>query len=275
VAVSEQLDRVTPLASGADTHPGSPGARWRRRVPVAVALTAVLVVAAACGNSGPSEGALAGKTATAITGISIKAFHRQKSVQFVSRTIVGGATTIENGASSVSGSAAETVTTNGHLTLDAVLVDHVAYIQTTTAVLEHALNLTSSVATTYSGKWISLQAGDADYQSVVNSLSPTQAIVQFVPQEPHLRVAGATSVGGKGVVAVSGSSAGQDESGDTAGLTLFVSTARPYLPVSATVTVKNAAGKSAETVASVYGKWNERVDPIVPKGATPISSLTS
>ena len=42
------------------------------------ALTAVLGVAAsACGSSGPSEGALAGKSATAVLSLSIKAYHRQ------------------------------------------------------------------------------------------------------------------------------------------------------------------------------------------------------
>ena len=34
-------------------------------------------------------------------------------------------------------------------------------------------------------------------------------------------------------------------------------------------------GYDEERVASVYGKWNERVDPIAPKGATPISTLTT
>jgi hypothetical protein len=276
LALSRPVDPVVTPASEVKTFPTSLTAlRPGRHVPIVVALTALAVFAAACGNSGPSQGALAGKTATAITGISIKAFHRQSSVQFATKTIVGTTTTLETGATSVTGNAAETVTTDGHPTLESVLVDHIAYIQTTTAVLEHALNLSSSVATAYSGKWISLQEGDAEYQSVVNSLAPTQSIIQFVPEEPNLRVAGATSVGGKGVVAVTGSSSGQVESGDTAGLTLFVSTSSPYLPVSASVEVKDGAGKSVERVASVYGKWNEPVDPIAPKGATPISTLTS
>jgi hypothetical protein len=233
------------------------------------------VGAAACGNSGPSEGALAGKTATAVTALSIRAYHEQRSVQFFTKTVVGKDTTLLVGATSKSGDASETVTTNGVPVIDAVVVDHVAYVRTTQAVLEQTFSLPAGTASSYSGKWISLSSGDAGYQGVVNSLTPTQAITQFVPEEPDLRVSGATSIGGKGAVAVSGASAGGAPDGASSTSTLFVATTAPYLPVSATVVVKSAGGKSEERVASVYGKWNERVDPIAPKGATPISTLTT
>jgi hypothetical protein len=272
--LTKSRDPQPTPASTAILDPEPRGTK-RRRLPLALAATALLATAAACGNSGPSEGALAGKTATAITGLSVRAFHKQKSVQFVTKSIIGATTTIETGATSVSGKAAETVTANGHPTLQAILVDHIAYVRATTALLENAFGLSSSTATAYSGKWISMQSGDSAYQSVVNSLSPTQSIVQFVPESPALRVAGATTVGGKGAVAVAGSSTGRLQAGDKATVTLFVSTASPYLPISATVIVKNASGKTAERLASVYGKWNEPVNPVAPKGATPFSTLKS
>jgi hypothetical protein len=157
--------------------------------------------------------------------------------------------------------------------IDVVLVDQVVYVRAAASVLEHAVGLSASTATAYAGKWISLHEGDADYQAIVNSLSPTQAIEEFVPQEPDLRVAGAASVGSRGAVAVSGSPSGQVQGGATATSTLFVSTRAPYLPISSTIVVRNAAGRSEERLASVYGKYNQRVDPIAPQGATPISSL--
>ena len=163
-----------------------------------------MVVAAACGNSAPSEGALAGKTATAITGISVTAFHRQSSVQFVYKTVVGEDDHHRVRGHQCSGNAAENVTANGQPVTQAVLVDHVAYVRAVAAVLDHSFDLSSSMASAYSGKWISLQTGDADYQGVVNSISPTQAIAQFVPEEPHLRVRRRDDGGQRGVVAVSG-----------------------------------------------------------------------
>jgi hypothetical protein len=234
-----------------------------------------VVSAAACGNSGPSDGALAGKTATSITSLSIRAYHKQHSVQFFTKTVAGKNTTLLVGASSTAGEASETVTTNGDPVIEAVVVDRVAYVRTTEAVLQQSFSLSATTAASYSGKWISLVTGDAAYQSIVNSLSPTQAITQFVPEEPNLKVSGATSIGGKQAVAVSGASAGGAPNGATSTSTLFVSTTAPYLPISATVVVKSAEGKSVERVASVYGKWNERVDPIAPKGATPMSTLST
>ncbi len=242
----------------------------------ACALTAVVaIMAAACGNSGPSEGALQGKSATSIAGQSIMAFHRQQSVSFVTKTLVGKTTTIEAGATTRDGPAAETVTTDGQPVIDAVLVHQVAYLRATSSVLQNSLKLSASNATAYAGKWISLTVADPAYEEVVNSLRPTQAIDQFVPEEPNLRVAGVTSIGGRSAVAVTGSPGAQVAAGDTALTTLFVSTTAPYLPISSTIVVKSASGTTAERLASVYGKYNERVDPIAPTGATPISSLSS
>jgi hypothetical protein len=250
--------------------------RRARRIGVVVATAALGLCLAAC-SSGPSEGALQGKTAVAITSTSIQAYHRQQSVHYVTKTIVGKTTTIESGATSRSGSAEEAVTTNGHPVVEAVLVDHDAYLRATADFLKSALNLSSSTATTYGGKWISFQAGQTGYSSVVSSLSPTQAISVFVPQEPNLHVGGATSVAGHGAVAVVGSPGpgGQAAAGTTATTTLFVSTTAPYLPLSATtLTANNGSKKPFEQVASVFGKWNQKLNPIVPKGATPITTVT-
>ena len=120
------------------------------------------------------------------------------------------------------GPAAETVTTDGQPVIDAVLVNEVADLRATSAVLENSLKLSASEATAYEGKWISLTVADPEYETVVNSLRPTQAIEQFVPEEPNLRVAGVTSIGGRSAVAVTGSPGAQVAAGDTALTTLFV-----------------------------------------------------
>ncbi len=162
--------------------------------------------------------------------------------------------------------------------VEAVLVDHDAYLRGTASFLQNGLQLSSSQATTYAGKWISFQSGQTGYSSVVSSLSPTQAIEEFVPEESNLRVGGATSVAGHGAVAVQGSPGGaQLQAGTTATVTLFVSTTAPYLPLSAiTVVNKDGSKKALEQVASVYGQWNAKIDPVVPRGTrTPITTVTA
>ena len=202
------------------------------------------------------------------------AYHRQRSVGFVTKTITGNTTTVEGGAISSAGPASETVTTNGRPVIDAMLVNQVAYVRAAASVLEQGLSLPANIATANAGKWISLQKGDSAYEHVVNTLTTTQAILEFVPEEPNLRVAGVTSVAGRNAVVVAGSPSGSVQGGSTATSSLFVSTTAPYLPLSGTLEVKSATGRTTERTAAVYGKWNERVDPVPPKGATPISTLT-
>ncbi len=102
----------------------------------------VAVSATACGRGGPSEGALEGKTATGVTSISVTAYHRQQSVGLRHED---DRRKVDHRSRSApphgGGDAAETVTTNGTPVVDAVLVDHEAYLRAAASVLEHALNL--------------------------------------------------------------------------------------------------------------------------------------
>ena len=56
---------------------------------------------------------------------------------------------------------------------------------------------------------------------------------------------------------------------------MFVSSTAPYLPLGATLQVNDNGGKNVERAASVYGRYNEKVDPRAPTGAVPITSLVS
>jgi hypothetical protein len=239
-----------------------------------VALTAVLGVAAsACGNSGPSEGALTGKSATAVLSLSIKAYHRQTSVSFVTKTVAGKASTVQVGATSET-AASESVHSSTLPVLQAILVNGTVYLRAGTQFLEQQLSLSTAQAAAHSGQWISFQKGEPGYSSIFQSLSAGEAIVSFVPEEPNLRVSGATSFQGQGAVAVTGSPA-SPQAGTTDTVTLFVSTTAPYLPLGATVQVNQNTGHNVERVASVYGKYNQKVDPKAPTGAVPITSLVS
>ncbi len=248
----------------------------RHRVALTFAgLTAVLGLAAsACGSSGPSEGALAGKSATAVLSISIKAYHRQQSVSFVTRTVAGTASTIQVGETSAK-AATESVRSGTTPVLDAVLVNGTGYLRAGTQFLEQQLSMSAQVATAHAGQWISFEKGNPGYSAVTQSLTPGEAIFQFVPDEPDLRVAGATTFQGQSVVAVTGSPATAPPAGTTATVTMFVSSTAPYLPLGATLQVNDNGGKNVERAASVYGRYNKKVDPKAPTGAVPITSLVS
>jgi hypothetical protein len=239
------------------------------------ALTVVLGVAAsACGSSGPSEGALAGKSPTAVLSTSIKAYHLQKSVTFVTKTVAGKASTVQVGAVSAT-AASESVRSSTLPVLQAILVDGSAYLRAGSQFLEQQLSMSAAQAAAHAGQWISFQKGDPGYSSITQSLSAGEAIVSFVPEEPNLRVSGATTFQGQSAVAVTGSPSSSPASGTTATVTFFVSTTAPYLPLGATVQVDNDNGKNIERVASVYGKYNQKVDPKAPSGAVPVTSLVS
>jgi hypothetical protein len=233
----------------------------------------VALVATACGSGSP-EGALAGKSASQIVSTSITAYHHQQSLRFVTRTVEGAQEQTQLGDVSTT-AAAETVRSGKDPVLEAVLVEQVAYLQAGTQLLQSVLGLPAAAATAHAGSWISISPGDPAYQSVSSSLTPTAAIQLFVPEEPDLKVVGTTQFNGQQAVAVSGSPGAKAPSGTTASVTLFVSTAAPYLPVGATLVVKSTSGKVVERQASLYGHWNQKVEPVAPKDAIPVSSLTS
>jgi hypothetical protein len=230
------------------------------------------LLASACSNS-PSAGALQGKTATQIVSTSVSAYHRQKSEHFVTKTVAGSQTTVQIGSTSTT-TATETLTEGGSPLLNAVLLHNTVYLQAGTQVLEKVLGLSSAAASSHSGKWILVPSGATAYQEVAKSLSPTSAIELFVPEEPHLKVAGLTHFLGHEVLAVAGSPSGVSP-GTIATATLFVSTTAPFLPLGATIVFKNAEGKVLQRVASLYGKWNQHVAAVVPAGAVSITTLGS
>ena len=257
-----------------DQGGGRAGPSRRRRLRgTALAATAVLACTlAACSSGGPSEGALAGKTPTQILTTSIKAYHKQSSVHFATKTVSSSQTNTEVGAASAT-AASESVRSGSTPALEAILVDQTVYLKGSTAFLQGALELSATTAAAYAGKWISFHKGDPGYPSLAANLSPGAAIVDFVPEEPHLRVAGVTQVDGHTAVVVTGSP-GSPPSNGIASVSLFVSTTAPYLPLSATVVVRDGRGSTTERVASVYGKWGEKIDPTPPSGAVPFTSIT-
>jgi hypothetical protein len=232
---------------------------------------ALVAVAAAC-SSTPTEGALQGKSPTAIVSTSIVAFHHQKSFHFVTKTVTDSSSTVQIG--DISGAAAvETIQSGNVPVLQSVLAAKTVYIRAGASFLQNTFSLPASAAAAHAGMWISLDHGDGPYASVVSSLSATSAIQVFVPEEPDLRVGGATKFAGQDVVAIEGSPSGTLTPGTNAVDTLFVSTTSPYLPVAATLVITSLSGKVLQREASVFGKWNDTIKYTVPKSTTPFASI--
>jgi hypothetical protein len=251
------------------------GARWTRPVAVTAAVVGALVGTAACGNSAPSEGALQGKTAPDIVHLSITAFHHQRSVHYATRT-TGGSSSNTTQVGAVSTTKGGVTVAEGKTTLLELLLEHnVIYVRGGANVLETVLGVPTAAATAHAGKWLSVSKGEAGFLQLEAYMSPTTAIKALVPQEPDLKVAGVTQFSGQPAVAVKGSPSVGVSPGTYATVTLFVSTSAPYLPLGATLQVQSVKGnKTTERLAAVYGRWNQRLDPQVPKNAVPVATLT-
>jgi hypothetical protein len=244
----------------------------RRRWAIYASLALVGLTAAAC-NSSPSEGALAGKSPTKIISLSITALHHQRSFHFVTKTVQGSHTQTQIGDVATD-AAAQSIQSGKSPIIEAVLSRGDVYVRANKQLLQTALRLPADAADQHAGDWLLVKKGDAVYPTISSSLTPTSAIELFVPEQPGLKVAGVTTLAGHNVVAVQGSPGASAPSGDTAVVTLFVSTTAPYLPVGATLVVSSANHKTIERLAALYGKWNEPVHPSVPKSAVPVSSLS-
>ena len=242
------------------------------------ALTAVLGVAAsACGSSGPSEGALAGKSATAVLSLSIKAYHRQHSVSLCHQDASPARRARSQVGATSKTAASESVRSRQVPVARGILVDGSAYLRAGSQFLGAAAqSLSTAQAAANAGQWISFKKGDPGYSTITQSLSARQRpSSQFVPEQPNLRVAGATTFDGtRARSPYRGAGHGTCGRHD-ANVTFFVSTTAPYLPLGATVQVNNDNGHNLERVASVYGKYNHKVDPKAPTDAVPITSLVS
>jgi hypothetical protein len=244
-----------------------PQNKWR----IAVAVPLMSVIAAAC--SGSPLGALEGKTPTAIVSLSVVAFHHESSFHFVTKTVQGSHSETQVGDVSRT-AAAETIVSDGKPVIEAELSHGTEYLRAGSQLLENVLHLPSGAATAHAGSWLSVGKGDAPYPDILSTLTPTSAIQLFVPQEPNLHIGGATRFSGKSAVAVEGFSPVTPPSGDVARVIMFVSPDSPFLPIGATLVVTNAKGKVIEQEAALYGKWNERLVPVVPKAATSFASLS-
>jgi hypothetical protein len=146
-----------------------------------------------------------------------------------------------------------------------ILVGGVAYISGNTAGLTSYFGLPGSVASTLSGKWVSIQPTDTSFQSISANVDLTSALGNVTPG--GTLVAGKRSnVDGKQVRSIGG-----DAPGGAGKLTLFVAANRGALPVEAVES--SGSGKSATGEIVTFTHWGERVHVATPTTAVPLAAI--
>jgi hypothetical protein len=146
-----------------------------------------------------------------------------------------------------------------------VLVGGAAYISGNTEGLTSYFGLPSSLASTLTDKWVSIQPTDSSFQSISGNVDLTSALANVTPG--GTLVAGKRSkIDGKQVRSIGG-----DAPGGAGRLTLFVAANKRALPVAAVES--NGSGKSATGEIVTFTHWGERVHVATPTTAVPLSAI--
>ncbi len=246
----------------------------RRRRKGLVAVVVVVLLAAAGAGAGVvvlkrSANGLSGKSAAEVLATSIGAARAQGSVHLAA-VESNGASAIGSydisatvGAQTVSGGA------QGNATL--LVMPGMAYLKGDAAFLHNSLGLGVSAAGKYAGQWISFKPGDPGYAQVVSGDTLSSALSEASPTGT-LGLTPSLTVDGQQVVGVTGGlPTDATRSGAVGSVTLYVSTAAPYLPVEVVTNGTLAGQRGTSTVT--FSHWGEPVSVTAPAGATPFSSL--
>jgi hypothetical protein len=146
-----------------------------------------------------------------------------------------------------------------------VLVENrTAYVRGDAFTLHGYMLFSSSQASHYAGRWISIPHSASGYPTVAAGVTIPSLLAAIYPKGSPIRVSGA--IGGREVVGVR-------VRGRQTGLhfteTLWASARGRPLPIEESDTASN---KSRQTV--VFSRWNEPVRVVAPAHATPISKVT-
>jgi hypothetical protein len=233
----------------------------------ALVWSAVLAVSLILAFSGTSSaGGLSGKSPSHVLDAALGSARAQESVHVAA---TGPTETydinLNEGMQTISGG------DQGNATL--LVVPGSAYLKGDPAFLENDLGLSASVASAYSGKWISFESSDADYGAVIAGDTLGSALSDATPQG-RLTLTPVRKVDGYSVLGVVGGiGAALTKQGATGSEVLYVSTSSPYLPVEF-VQSETYEGHS-DTVALKFSNWGEKVSVQAPDGAIPFSSIAT
>ena len=221
-------------------------------------------LAGACGA--PSTGGLTGKSAAEVIALAQAAATREGSFHFIDQTGTGKHAQVLVGDSSATAGEQEVKGPNGDL--EVRRVGSTIYVNASELVLTSALKLDAANSAAYAGKWLSLDKSDAPYETVAKALDPSSEISPYTPVS-NLTIGKVSTLRGRSVLAVSGTAS--SSAGAQATATLYVSTTAPYVPVGGSLVGTGSTTSNTEVVA--FTAWGEKVQPEVPAGSTPYSTL--
>jgi hypothetical protein len=218
--------------------------------------------------SGPAAAALAparAESPTAILNAATASALAKGSVRVTVHFFSGKVTgeLVQDSAAQV----AEQTVAIGKERISIVLIGGTAYFVGNTQGLTKYFGLTSALATSMAGRWISVSPSDSGYQSVTAGLSLSAALKEVRPTG-SIKEGKRKTVNRQPSVSIAGTG-----SADSAATTLFIAAAGKPLPIEAVSTSTIGETTSGEIVT--FSRWGEKVAPPQPSDAVPIASLQS
>jgi hypothetical protein len=279
LATESPIPPPLPEASSS-VPPPAPVRRHRGRWALAVAASALVALAIGLGiglgTSGTGGVVNDPRAASSLLRSVLRAanaaggFHYESSsTQSSTSSSLTQVTVGDAGASS--GRQAITIG-NSHFTV--LVVGQTAYFDGDAVATSATLGLPATTATRYAGRWISLVPGDSPYQSVYAAVTTSSALHDNITFSPRREVSG-TKYDGKDVIALSGPLTpieGQPAKGTA---TLYVTAARPHLPVGYVEKGTVGAGSTRSTLAFTihFSTWGVQVPVTAPSGAVAFASV--
>jgi len=217
---------------------------------------------------GPSAGAAPPSNSQTLLNMSVDAAQAAGSFRFIDRSASGKILEVLRGDVSAP-TAVEALEIPGQPTFQVELINGVVYVNAGASELDGPLGLSSQVAKTYAGKWISVQPSDSAYSPLTGALTITGELTYFTPVH-HLGPEKTVKVGGHKAIVITGTPTDLAP-GNTGTAAFFVSSTAPYLPVGGSLVVIH--GKSQLREVAVFTDWGKPVPATVPAGAVAYSSL--
>jgi hypothetical protein len=230
-----------------------------------VSLCAMLSIGVAACSSGPSLGALSGKSAASALQLALRNARAAATVHFSIQT--KGA--VQQDSVGVAGpTAGETVITNSG-GVDRILVTgDSGYIESDAPGLVATMGLTAASAQANANRWIAVSSADSTFPQLAESVSFASTLDEFTPGGT-LSMA-VTTIDGHtvGMIEGTGTAAEAVQSYD---VEMAVTTTTPVLPIAGAVRI-SANGKTV-TQTAVFGQWGAPVTVKPPTGAVQLSEI--
>jgi hypothetical protein len=238
--------------------------RVRRKTGLAIGLGCLLSTALASGVAGAATAPSSGPASRALKASVAAA--RQKGSVHVTVHFFSGKTTGALVQDSARQSAVQTVAI-GKERVSILLRNGTAYFAGNVKGLTSYFGMPKTLATTLTGRWVSVSPSDSAFQSIVAGLTLASALKEASPSG-SITMGKQTKVAGQLTQSISGSA-----SSSVPPTTLFVARSGSHLPVEAVSSRGNGKGLSGEI--ATFSRWGEKVHVPTPANPIPLSTISA